>query len=127
MSILKMNVAIASGLALTLAATAEARKPELPPYPEALRCAVLTAAYMRQVPTASKEGLDRFDKAMFWGFAASEAARNAKLPGGQLDKDIDERLKPAQAELKARDARAKAELKDCLKRVPPLPKKKRKG
>jgi hypothetical protein len=116
-----MKLALACGLACLAAAPAGARKPKLPPYPVALRCAVLTGAYMHQVPEGSKEGLARFDKALFWGLATAEAAAKAKLPRGQVDRDVDTRLPAVRAELEAGNRTTRAELEGCLKQVPPLP------
>ena len=90
----------------------------LPPYPEALRCAALTEASARLANPKSEEGRERFDKAIFWGMAASEAAQKAKLTGARFTRDQLDWGAVALAELKAGKRSALAELEACRKRVP---------
>jgi hypothetical protein len=88
---------------------AAAPKGPLPPYSEALRCAGLTEAWTNQVDQKSPEWSARWDKAIFWGMAASESGRKAKVSGKTFTAD------------QARDAGALAELAACVERAPASP------
>ncbi len=105
--------------ALAVASTAAA-KPKLPPYPEALRCAALTEAWAKQVEVASDEGRKRFDGALFWGLAASDSARHARLTAAKFKQDQLDAGALAAAELARSDPKAATELRACVARVPPL-------
>jgi len=100
-----------------------ARRAPLPPYSEAIRCAALTEAAAK-LATGTAEEAPRFDEAMFWGLAASESARKAKLSSARFKQDQRESATAALARLEAADAGAAAELAACRKRVPPLDKAK---
>jgi hypothetical protein len=106
--------------ALVAASSAGAAKPKLPPYPEALRCAALTEAWTKQVEVLSDEGRKRFDAALFWGLAASDSARHARLTSAKFKQDQLDAGAVAAAEIAGNDARAAAELRACVARVPPL-------
>jgi len=105
--------------ALVVASTAAA-KTKRPPYPEALRCAALTEAWTKQVEVTTAEGRKRFDAALFWGLAASESARHARLTAAKFKQDQIDAGALAAAELAGNDSRAAAELQGCVARVPPL-------
>jgi hypothetical protein len=109
--------AAAAALLLTAAAPA-APGGALPPYPEALRCAGLTEAWTKQVDQKSAEWSVRWDKAIFWGMAASEAGRKAKVSGSSFTADQVREAATAGVQLEARDAGALAELAACVERVP---------
>jgi len=100
-------------------APAAAEGPPLPPYPEALRCAALTEA-AATLATGTAEEAPRFDAAVFWGLAASESARKARLPSARFKQDQRESGAAALERLKAADAAAAAELEACRRRVPPV-------
>jgi hypothetical protein len=97
---------------------AAAKRPPLPPYPYALRCAALTEAAAKLAEGSSEEPL-RFDQALFWGLAASEAARKAKLSGKRFTQDQLDTGRAALAELKAGNAAATFGLEACRRQVPP--------
>lgn len=103
------------------AAPAAAKRPALPPYPKALRCAALTEGSATLAKGTSEE-LQRYDEAVFWGFAASESAQKAKLTSPRFKQDQLDSGAAALAQLKAGDAAAAAELEACRKQVPPLKK-----
>lgn len=100
-------------------APAAAKPPRLPPYPKALRCAALTEASATLAKGGAEESL-RFDQALFWGMAASEAARKAKRPSADFTRDQRSEGGAALARLKAADEAALADLEDCRRQVPPL-------
>lgn len=95
----------------------------LPPYPEALRCAGLTEAWTKQLDQKSPEWSARWDKAIFWGMAASEAGHKAKVSGKSFEADQVREAAEAGTQLEARDEGALAELAACVDRVPDLPAK----
>ena len=88
----------------------------LPPYAESIRCAGLAEAAGALRPR--ERGL--FDGALFWGLAASEAARKAKYSAKRFTRDQKRAAAAARRELKARGSSAEAELEACLARVPQL-------
>ena len=106
--------------ALAASASPAGAKPKLPLYPEALRCAALTEAWAKQVEILSEEGRKRFDGALFWGLAASDSARHARLTAAKFKQDQRESGALAAAELAKGDSSAAAELQACVARVPPL-------
>jgi hypothetical protein len=119
-----MKIATAAIAAAVLAATAfgplMAAGAKLPPYAEALRCGGLTEAAASTGDPSSDAGRAAFDAAIFWGLAASEAARKAKLPAARFTSDQKDAAALARGQLEARSAAAWAELDACLKRVPPV-------
>jgi hypothetical protein len=111
----------AAAALLLCAAPAAAKKPPLPDYPVALRCAALTEAKSRLTPQTTREGRARFDEALFWGMTASESARTrAKITGARFTQDQADAGGKALAQLTARDPGALAELDTCRKQVPRL-------
>ncbi|HEY0112631.1 MAG TPA: hypothetical protein VGB59_05695 [Allosphingosinicella sp.] len=105
---------------------AEAKKRPLPTYAHAVRCAGLTGAWMREVPEASEEGLKRFDRALFWGLAASEVARRNKLTAARMEADTQGSVARAQSEFGGAGPVAEAarrELGACVAEVPPIRRK----
>jgi hypothetical protein len=111
--------AAASAFLLGAAAPGKPAGP-LPPYPEALRCAGLTEAWTKQVDQKSAEWSERWDKAIFWGMAASEAGRKAKVSGSTFTADQVREAAKAGGELDARNEGALAELAACVERVPAM-------
>lgn len=109
-------------VALLVAPAVAAKRRPLPTYPQALRCAALTGAFLRQVEPLSDEARSRFDSALFWGLAASETARKAKLGAAHFERELESEMLAAQAQLHETDSAAAAELDACLKEVPPLDK-----
>jgi hypothetical protein len=104
-----------------LAAGPQAGPPSgLPPYADAIRCAALAEAAAETASHSSGDGKRLFDAAIFWGMAASEGARKAKLPAARFTSDQSEAAAAARVELEKRDEAASAELATCLERVPPL-------
>jgi len=104
-------------------APAAAGRPSLPSYPKALRCAALTEAAAGLAAGTADEAA-RFDDAVFWGLAASEAARKAKLASARFKQDQRQSGAAALAQLKAANSGASAELEACREQVPPLEKPK---
>jgi hypothetical protein len=90
----------------------------LPPYTESIRCAGLAEG--AAAGASGEEERRLYDAAIFWGMAASEAARKAKLPGSRFTEDQLAAAAAAKTELAAEGAGAKAELAACLARVKPL-------
>lgn len=99
--------------------SAAAKRPTLPPYPKALRCAALTEASSTLARGTPRE-LQSYDEALFWGLAASESAQKAKLTAARFKQDQLDWGAAALAQLKAADAAVLAELEACRKQVPPL-------
>lgn len=95
----------------------------LPTYAMALQCAALTGAHYEQAGAGPEEGRSRFNSAMFWALATSEAARKSKLSAVRFEADMAEQRAKALARLNADDAGADAQLEACLRDVPPLPKR----
>jgi hypothetical protein len=91
----------------------------LPPYGQSIRCAGLAEGAARLTDPASAEGRRLYDAAIFWGLAASEAARDAKLPASRFTRDQKDAAKAGRAELESGSPGAAAELKACLDAVPP--------
>jgi hypothetical protein len=83
-----------------------------------LRCAALTEASAKLAEGTPEEML-RFDQAVFWGLAASEAARKAKFTADRFTEDQLDRGAAALIQLKSGNAGALAELETCRKQVPP--------
>ena len=92
---------------------------KLPPYAESIRCAGLAEA-ATEAATDRAEERRLFDAAIFWGMAASEAARKAKYPGERFTADQLSAAAAAKTELVAPAPGARAELAACLDRVPRL-------
>jgi hypothetical protein len=111
-------LAILALLPASASAAPAAKRPPLPPYPYALRCAALTEASAKLSEGTPDEPL-RFDQAVYWGLAASEAARKAKLGGKRFTQDQLDTGRAALAELKAGKAAATLELEACRRQVPP--------
>jgi hypothetical protein len=91
----------------------------LPPYVRSLRCAGLSEAMM-EIASTDKDRAPWYDAAMFWGLAASEAARKDGLPSARFKQDQLDAEESAEAELKTGDVRAQGEASQCLRQVPPL-------
>jgi hypothetical protein len=123
---LKRLIFFAAAIAVAGAAPAEAKRAKLPPYPKALRCAGLTLAAELISRGAGTETPDKFDHALFWGLATSEAARKAKKTGTAFEDDVTSAGAIARAEIERGDKAALAELDRCVRAVPPL-KRKQKG
>lgn len=123
---MKPLIFLATATALLAAAAAEAKRGKLPPYPKALRCAALTGASFKQAQgTIGEAAMDRFDHALFWGLAASDAARQAKRTAPVFEAELGQATTAARAQLDGGDAGAGAELAQCVRQVPPLKRKKR--
>jgi hypothetical protein len=103
-------------LSLLLLAAAAAT-PTLPPYAESIRCAGLAEADAEQ----SRSDL-AFDAAIYWGMAASEAARNNGVSAERFAQDQKEAATKAKADLETGQGILE-ELVDCLAAAPPLPAK----
>ncbi|MBV8685505.1 MAG: hypothetical protein JOZ90_16570 [Alphaproteobacteria bacterium] len=103
-----------------LGGPALAKGKPLPSYPHALRCAALTEAAAKQVEPNSAEERLRFDRALYWGLAASEVARKAGLTSARFKQDQEEAGAAASAELAAPSAQAETELATCARQVPRL-------
>ncbi|HRD29579.1 MAG TPA: hypothetical protein PLO65_14865 [Caulobacter sp.] len=93
-----------------------------PPWPESLDCAALTqaASELHKDPVTGIPAEPEFDHAMFWSFAAMDAARLAGLSSAQAEADQKTeraRIKPL---LAAGDPGAKARLAACVAQVPPI-------
>ena len=114
-----MKIAIAAVAAAALLAAAAPASPELPPYAYSLRCAGLAEA-AAEAGKDTPEGSRAYDAAIFWGMAASEAARKDKLPGERFT--ADQKREAATAAAQFQDARHAAhdEYERCLSQVPPL-------
>ena len=121
---MKPLIFLAAAAVLVSPAAAEAKRAKLPPYPEALRCAALTNASMRQAKALNEESIDAFDRALFWGLAAADSARKAKISAPSFEAELEKASVEARAQLEGGHASAGAELADCVRRVPPLKKKK---
>lgn len=121
---MKPLIFLVTAAALLGTAPAAAKKTKLPPYGNALRCAALTGASMRQAMPLSDDGVQRFDYALFWGLAAADSARQAKIAAPVFEADLEKALAGARVELDGRDAPAAAELAQCVRQVPPLKRKK---
>lgn len=106
------------------AAPAAAKRPPLPTYAHALRCAALTEATAKARGDRDPEWRGLFDHALFWGLAASEVARKNRLTGARFTQDQIDQGAVARADLGAGKAEAIAELAACDREVPPLGKKK---
>lgn len=106
-------------LSLVLAAAA-ADGP--PPYPESLACAALTqaAAELSKDPVTGIPAGPDFDHAMFWSFAAMDAARLAGLSSAQAEADQKTERAKIKPLLEAGDTATKARLAACVARVPPI-------
>jgi hypothetical protein len=105
---------------VALLAAATAPHPPLPPYPKALRCAGLLETAVKGSDFVSPETRVRFDAAIFWSFAAADAARAAKRSAAQFTQDQRDAAAAAAPQMAAKEAAALAELDACVKAVPPL-------
>ena len=108
-------------LAAAAPASGQAPAGTLPPYAESIRCAGLAEAAARREKDGLGFGRANFDAAVFWGMAASEAARKDGLTGARFTADQEDAAARAAAELEAGSKAAGDELASCLARVPPLP------
>jgi hypothetical protein len=106
------------GLVILLSAAGAAGP--LPPYAESIRCAGLAEAESKRHKPMSAEGRRLYDAALFWGLAASEAARKDKRTAKVFTADQRRAAARAKRELRSEGRAAKAELDACLARVPPL-------
>jgi hypothetical protein len=111
-----------TGLAalVALLATAAPPHPPLPPYAKALRCAGLLEAAVKGADFVSPEVRVRFDAAIFWSFAAADAARADGRAAARYEQDQRDAAAAATPQLAAKEAAALAELDACVKAVPPL-------
>jgi hypothetical protein len=101
---------------------AEAKKPKLPPYAQSIRCAGLAEVAARPGKDGKRpESGTAFDAAIFWGMAASEAARNNGISGEQFTADQLAAAAKAEKELFGPGTDALTELARCIARVPPDP------
>lgn len=121
---LKPLIFIAAAAVLLAALPAEAKRGKLPPYPKALRCAALTNASMRQSEALNDDSIGKFDHALFWGLAAADSARKAKISAPSFEAALEKASVEARAQLGGGDSSAGAELAKCVREVPPLKKKK---
>jgi hypothetical protein len=113
---------------LTLLLLASAAAPtSLPPYGESIRCAGLAEAAARLENDGVKPGRAAFDAAIFWGMAASEAARKDGLSGARFTADQEQAAAKAAVDLQAPGTDALVELALCVARVPRLPAKGERG
>ncbi len=94
---------------------------QLPPYPEALRCAGLTGAAAR-IGKDTPQSSQLFDQLIFWSMAAADSGRAAGKTAKAVDADTTREAAAAEARLRAGDATTSAALADCARRVPPLDK-----
>jgi hypothetical protein len=100
-------------LALLLAAAPPAA---VPPYADSIRCAGLAEASTRIGPKKPTDAA--FDTALYWGLAASEAARKNGLPAERFTADQVAAADKAEAELRDPRSDAPVELAFCIARVP---------
>jgi hypothetical protein len=123
-----LPLAAALLLACPVPAMAQKAAGKLPPYAESIRCAGLAEAAANLEPggPAANRGA-AFDAAIFWGMAASEAARKDGLSGERFTADQVEAAAKAERELRAPGTDALTELALCIARVPPLPRKGERG
>jgi hypothetical protein len=119
----------AAALLLACPAPAFAQKApgKLPPYAESIRCAGLAEAAAKLEPGGVSAKSASFDAAIFWGMAASEAARKDGLSGERFTADQVEAAAKADRELRGPGTDALTELAFCIARVPPLPRKGERG
>jgi hypothetical protein len=110
-----MKIAIAA--AAMLAAAAPPTK--LPPYAYSLRCAGLAEA-AAEAGKGTPEGSRAYDAAIFWGMAASEAARKDKISGAQFTADQKREAATAAAQFQDAKHPAHEEFERCVSEVPPL-------
>jgi hypothetical protein len=108
-------------LAVASSASAQGPRGKLPPYAESIRCAGLAEAAARREKDGLAPGKAAFDTAVFWGMAASEAARKDGLSGERFTKDQEAAAAKAATELDGPGSDALVELALCVARVPPLP------
>jgi hypothetical protein len=87
------------------------------PYTAALACAGIAEAAARRDPGNRAA----FDAALYWGMAASERAREDKLPAKVFTRHQKGAAASAAADLEAGKAEAVAFLASCIARVPALP------
>lgn len=92
---------------------------QLPPYPEALRCAGLTAA-ANTIGKNTPQSSQLFDHLIYWGMATADAGRAAGKTAKQVDADTSREASAAEAKLRAQDGATTAALADCVRRVPAL-------
>ncbi|HEX8579328.1 MAG TPA: hypothetical protein VF655_07010 [Allosphingosinicella sp.] len=88
----------------------------LPPYAESIRCAGLAEASTRIGPRKPNDA--GFDTALYWGLAASEAARKNGIPAERFTADQVAAADKAEAELRDPRSDAPMELAFCVARVP---------
>ncbi len=105
-------------LAAAMPAFAAGPNGKLPPYAESIRCAGLAEAAARRDADGIGPGRPYYDAALFWGMAASEAARKDGLSGARFTADQQEAAARARAELDAPGTEAFEELARCVARVP---------
>jgi hypothetical protein len=117
---LRVRLGLALPLLLATTAAGAAPRDHLPPYTEGIRCAGLAEAAFGASDQASRRGRQLYDAAIFWGLAASEAARKAGLLAERFTRDQQEAAAKGRSDLAGGAPQPAAELEACLKRVPPL-------
>lgn len=93
----------------------------LPAYPDALRCAGLTAAAAK-VGKDTPQSSQLFDHVIFWSMAAADSGRAAGKTAKAVDAETEREATGAEARLRAQDGATSAALADCVRRVPALDK-----
>jgi hypothetical protein len=106
-------------ITLALLAVSALESPPLPPYADAIRCAGLMEAASNIAGPESAEGMRRFDHAIFWGMAASEAGRKEGVASSKFKQDQNDARTLAEGQLKAADPAAQTELDACTAQVRP--------
>lgn len=94
--------------------------PPLPAYERSIRCAGLAEAAWRAPGADAAKQRKMFDVALFWGLAASEAARKDGIPASAFTEDQKAAAAMVAAELAADDRAAATELRACETQTPPL-------
>ena len=113
-----MKTMLAAAAAATLLAAAAPPR-ELPPYGYSLRCAGLAEA-AAEAGKDTPEGSRAYDAAIFWGMAASEAARKDKVTAAQFTADQKREAATAAAQFQDAPHPAHEEFERCVSEVPPL-------
>lgn len=112
-------IALASA-ALFIAPAASAQG-NLPPYPEALRCAALSHAAL-QVGKGTPQESQLFDHNIYWSMAAADAGRAAGKNGKAVDGEVERESAGLQPKLRGNDGATVAAVASCAARVPALDK-----
>lgn len=116
---LRNRIALAAVAAALITGPGVSAQGQLPPYPEALRCAGLTAA-ANNIGKGTKQSSQLFDHLIYWSMAAADSGRAAGKTAKQVDAETAREASAAEAKLRAQDGATTAALASCVQRVPAL-------